>query len=559
MSVKMLMTIAVVMVSIGMGIYFQYDQQQKLTISDRGKKDNYYNNSPNHSFGENRDSTSSNDVSINDKLREATKISGATNVVRTASGIKNTMNDTMEETKTEQKSDYWLLWDATSSVGVGAVDPALILGSDVCTIERIHETEMTATQFKDEYWRQKPVILIRNNDTNAAAQQMTTKKALLDKFGDEKIPLAKLESYAFRDEQSGTLKDYLNAMGYQHGMPDNMSRFAFSSDQFHVGSVYVIPNTAMSEVPNLLDPSFQLAIAGPGTGLAFHWHTDVWAETLHGTRRWFLFPPHTSPPFNPRMTSAQWVQDIYPKVLATASTDNYNETQLLHVKEALQECLLKQNEAIYVPADWFHATLSLGEAVSLTTSYASTFRRDRYHIHHGTSDNANMLDAFTNHDFEKASYYAEKLTQHRPYSFVPYSWLGVVRTMGAREQHTGSLSEFQRAIHLALSATLKCIDLNPYFCPCHVWASRQLKALAATYHAFMTDTDFNTMKSKTTTSDMKQEQLRLLQQAQIHVEMAAKLSSVNDDELLDPRWQPKSMNAARKARGHHVQKIIPVS
>ena len=63
---------------------------------------------------------------------------------------------------------------------------------------------------------------------------------------------------------------------------------------------YTLYPNVMSSIPNVLDPSFQLAIAGSGTGLAFHWHADVFAETLHGERRWFLFPPHVSPEFNPR-------------------------------------------------------------------------------------------------------------------------------------------------------------------------------------------------------------------------------------------------------------------
>ena len=168
------------------------------------------------------------------------------------------------------------------------VEQSLMDGSDQCTIERIQETDMTPQRFAEEFWRKKPVILLRENGINRVAQRQTQKQALLKKFGNNLIPLAKLESYAFRDEQSGTLKDYIDAISRQD-IPSNTSRFAFSTDQFRVGDHYVVPGV-VSDIPNLMDPAFQVAIAGSGTGLAFHWHADVFAETLHGARRWSLFP-----------------------------------------------------------------------------------------------------------------------------------------------------------------------------------------------------------------------------------------------------------------------------
>jgi len=404
---------------------------------------------------------------------------------------------------------------ATTDWNSSDFDPSLAEESERCNFERIFESDMTHERFAEEFWRRKPVIILRDKGINAAAQLMTEKHALLNRFGDKIIPLAKLESYAFRDEQSGSLSDYITAMSSHQGIPTNTSRFAFSSDQYGVGNVYVVPNV-MDSLPNVLDPNFQLAVAGSGAGLAFHWHADVFAETLHGTRRWLLFPPEISPKFNPRTTSAEWVRNIRPEFVNS---------------EAFQECTLSRNEAIYVPADWFHSTLSLGEAVSITTSYASTYRRDRYRIEEGPADNAHMLDAFTRHDFETASRFAEQLKNKRPNSFVPYSWLGVILTLDAKERHTGSLEDFRSALQAGHDATLRCVELNPLFCPCHVWLSRQLMGLSATYKGI----------------DASKEE-SLAAKAEIHRKIAGNLSSVNDDEMLDPRWQPRSMNEARRQR-----------
>ena len=412
---------------------------------------------------------------------------------------------------------------SSSSWNMSVVDPALAEGSEQCTIQRMREAEMTPERFAAEFWRQRPVILVREPGTNSVAQRRTKKEELLHKFGDRMIPLAKLESYAFRDEQVGSLKEYItNMTSPLAGLPTNNSRFAFSSDQYGIGRVYNIPNV-MKDISNLMDPSFQLAIAGSGTGLAFHWHADVFAETLHGERRWFLFPPDVSPEFNPRRTSAEWVRHVRPRTVVQAAV---NASSSL---EGFQECTLKPNEAIYVPADWFHSTLSLGEAVSITTSYASTYRRDRYLIEQGLADNVRMLDAFASHDFKTASHYAEQLIHHRPNNFVPYSWLGVILTLNAKERHVASLEDFQTALQAAHDATLRCIELNPLFCPCHVWLSRQLMGLSVTYKGI----------------DSSKEQM-LVTHAKVHRQIAENLSAVDDDEMLDPRWQPKYMNRAQE-------------
>jgi len=401
------------------------------------------------------------------------------------------------------------------------VDSSLMQGYERCNIEKLRENDMTPSRFYEEFWRNKPVILLREENLNKVAQSMTQKETLLNDFANASIPLAKMESYAYRDEQSGLLKDYIDKMS-QEEIPSRASQFAFSTDRFGIGKVYAVPRI-LSSIPNLLDPSFQIAIAGSGSGLAFHWHGDVFAETLHGSRRWFLFAPHTSPQFNPRSTSADWVRSIRSSLF----TDQ-NETPT-NIPQNLQECTMKQNEVIYVPADWFHSTLSLGEAVSITTSFASTYRQDRYAMDNGTSDNAKMLDAFSKRDYMRAIHYAKKVIQHRTNNFAPYSWLGLLQTMDAMEHHTETTDAFRVALQVAHQSTSQCIKLNPHFCPCHVWATRQLMALSFTF--------------KDENPSIEQS---LVKQAQYHTRMAEKLSSTEDDEMLDPGFQPKVMKEERR-------------
>ena len=398
-------------------------------------------------------------------------------------------------------------------------DADLGVGMDRCNIPRILEQDLSAETFAAKYWRMAPVIIERQLPSSAA-QRLTEKQTLLQKFGTTDVPLAGYEAYAFRGkEKRSTLTDYLSNMSTVTAeSAANTTRFAFGIDQFGVGDVYDVPRVVRdlkegnhNDNKLNLEWHFQVAVAESGAGLAFHWHADVFAETLHGVRRWFLYPPVRSPVFNPRATSARWLRDQH-----ESSPEQ---------RQALQECTIRPNEAIYVPADYFHSTLSLGQAVSITTSFAAVYRRDRYKLDNGPSDHAYMLDALEKKNFALAIHHCQQLVQFRPHNFSPVAWLGVLHTLHAKT-HVEDEQAVVASLEAARKATRQCIELNPLYAPCHVWQSRQLTALAMIY----SQQDVNNGIS-----------VLLRQEADVSRRAAAALSSVDDDEILDPRWQPKGM------------------
>jgi hypothetical protein len=407
-------------------------------------------------------------------------------------------------------------------------DADLGVGMDRCNIPRIHEQDLSGERFAQQYWRKTPLIIERQLPSRPA-QRLTEKQTLLKQFGTTDVPLAGYEAYAFRGlPQSSTLTDYLSGMkSVTADSAANTTRFAFGIDQFGVGDVYDVPRVVQdlkqgkSNDKNRLNLEwhFQVAVAESGAGLAFHWHADVFAETLHGVRRWFLYPPEVSPVFNPRATSARWLRDQ----LSKSSPEQ---------RQALQECTVRPNEAIYVPADWFHSTLSLGQAVSITTSFAAMYRTDRYKQHNGPSDHAYMLDALEQKDFATAIHHCRRLVHFRPHNFSPVAWLGVLYTLYAKT-HAGNEQAVIASLEAARSATRTCIELNPFYAPCHVWQSRQLTALAMIYSK-QDDSDNGDGNGNSRSVLLRQE-------AQVSRRAAAALSSVDDDEILDPRWQPKGM------------------
>jgi hypothetical protein len=402
-------------------------------------------------------------------------------------------------------------------------DPLLERGIDRCNIERIKEVELSPEKFSKDYWRTKPIIIIRDKSSNLMAQLHTKKQILLDNFTHKEVRLATYESYAFKEiEGKQDLGSYLAGLTQVTNKTSGDTAFAFGADPYGLDQTYVVPQVVQALKEDLhLEWHYQTALAASGAGLAFHWHGDVFAETLQGRRRWFLYPPEISPVFNPRATSAQWFQSDY---LNHDHGNNHTDDN------GLLECTIQQNEALYVPADWFHSTLSLGEAVSLTTSFANTLRKDLRYRSHDESlklDDAIkhhmlMLDSFEASDFANALKHGTELVKKRPYNFVPHGWMGVIQTLYAQEKGVSSVHVMQR-LESAMQSSRRCVELNSLYAPCRVWLFRQLKALSLIYNQEKPDL----------ASKYRMEALK-------HRKAAASLSNDKDDVILDPRWRPKT-------------------
>jgi len=102
-----------------------------------------------------------------------------------------------------------------------------------------------------------------------------------------------------------------------------------------------------------LDASLSWGIAGSGTGVPFHRHGAVFNEVIYGYKRWFLYPPDVEPHFDGKQTTLHWLKSFY-------SSPTFSP-------EFLQECVLGPNEVLYVPDDWWHATLNVGQTVNIAT------------------------------------------------------------------------------------------------------------------------------------------------------------------------------------------------
>lgn len=112
--------------------------------------------------------------------------------------------------------------------------------------------------------------------------------------------------------------------------------------------------------------SFGLGSAYSGTPM--HWHSSVFAHLLHGSKRWFLFPPDNGSSIRreqaegtvkellvtPELSAIQWVSSIYKR-----SFDRLTDAGMI-------ECVAVPGDILYIPDEWLHATLNMEPSVFMS-------------------------------------------------------------------------------------------------------------------------------------------------------------------------------------------------
>lgn len=332
------------------------------------------------------------------------------------------------------------------------------VGEHRCNIDRIQESELTSNLFFAKYWKQQPLVIVRNADKNKRLRFETTKSRLLASVGDERVDITSLESHAFEQPKSITIADHVATFPHYNYSADTLGkdlRMNFRTDlgfgryyepiadlfatttfgrnvsNADADGVY-LPSDAAGSKPKTFArthpiqiANYQFALGGSGVGLPFHVHTDAFAETLHGRRRWFLYSMAGRPVFHPRRTTAHWIREVYTK-------DRDQD-------DGLYECTIPQGEAIYVPAAFWHSTLSLGDGVSI-----SAFLKQEYqHV-------------VVPQPLSAAVKYIEERLLEQPLSVIWWS-------------HYGEMSMRLEKPKRAFNALTRCLELNPLYSACRLW------------------------------------------------------------------------------------------
>jgi len=94
-----------------------------------------------------------------------------------------------------------------------------------------------------------------------------------------------------------------------------------------------------------------MLLGGAGSGIGWHKHGASVQTTVHGRKRWFLYPPGTHPPgegSDGGSSITDWLSIVYPT---------------LRAENAPLEFIQHAGDTVHIPEGWYHAVINLADTV----------------------------------------------------------------------------------------------------------------------------------------------------------------------------------------------------
>eukprot|EP00916_Digyalum_oweni_P024110 GHVL01039891.1.p1 GENE.GHVL01039891.1~~GHVL01039891.1.p1 ORF type:complete len:265 (+),score=51.82 GHVL01039891.1:85-879(+) len=237
------------------------------------------------------------------------------------------------------------LFDSSNEWKDDVIYPFLILDENRCDIDRISIENIQNSI-------EKPIIIKNINNNNF--YELCKKSNLLYKYGDEIVTLSSANTFSHTKTYS-TLAQHVEDHIDTHltfeefiNLRANEIPYIFGSNWFEdLFKKYKKP-------PSLGGPegSLSFGIGRSGSGVPFHIHGPVWAEVIHGRKRWFF--SEKKPIFDPNETP-----------FSMFYRDTKNGTDISNLK--YMTCIVNPGEILWIPDMWWHGTLNIGQSVFMST------------------------------------------------------------------------------------------------------------------------------------------------------------------------------------------------
>ena len=266
---------------------------------------------------------------------------------------------------------------------------------DVCEVPRL--ASLTQSKFQAQYEFRRPFVLTRWVEASGMDTSGFTRDALLSRHGGVPVLLGASSTIAANDGSghvNATLRDYVdrwmpnrlgNGGGASTGNGSN-PMYLFDKDDFlgtHAPELLRavrLPDFLRATLPTAKARRSQRAAPAPGSarategvrtffamggadaGVHFHFHEDAWNLQLFGRKQWLLAPFEHTPSLSEidglelALPIAEWVRDVLPA--------------LPRATRPLR-CVVRPGELLYVPEQWYHATLNLGHSVGVAAQQES--------------------------------------------------------------------------------------------------------------------------------------------------------------------------------------------
>lgn len=284
-----------------------------------------------------------------------------------------------------------------------------VVGTDVCNIPKVPLSVLNGARELPEI----PVIYTFDGNWQEQLRQRSARDFLLQNHGDTQVTLSSSNTYS-HGKYEMSLAEYITTSVDVSSQHANESFYLFGNNYDGVFSeltdLYRNPPCHYCDVAG----AKTIGIGGYASGVSFHFHGPGFSEVIHGAKQWFLLPASftrtVAATFDPNMTVARWVDDVYPTLTsaknaqridiagdfnrntdpqgslvanlgATARLDS-DDTPILgstpmesesltqdgrssevlqQLADSLYECVIRPGEVLYFPPMWMHATLNLDE------------------------------------------------------------------------------------------------------------------------------------------------------------------------------------------------------
>ncbi|XP_066283407.1 uncharacterized protein [Branchiostoma lanceolatum] len=219
-----------------------------------------------------------------------------------------------------------------------------------CDFDVRYADQMTSEEFESTYRNRKPMLLrFRGGARDWTDPDVWTRDGLVSRHGNRQVRTA----YPWDIEENGEL-------GYGSERLDAyLTRYL--DDKHGFDSRYVTDKVLMAELlphirlppylnqSRLENPNYRVFLGRSRTGMAWHVHNQAWNGVVFGAKRWFVSALDRPPPGMGDFGQLDWMKYIHPYVRAPWRP---------------LECLQQAGDVVYVPGDFYHGVLNIGDTVA---------------------------------------------------------------------------------------------------------------------------------------------------------------------------------------------------
>jgi hypothetical protein len=236
--------------------------------------------------------------------------------------------------------------------------------------EAVREVELSAlseTEFEARHLRGSVPLHIYGAAANwSAAERWSTKARFSQLYGDQQ----RQARWAGGGNQFGilarstTVRDYLKEMGTEEAAGREGLLFDEGLGQAHDWSIP--PVFAQAGLNDTV-----VSVGAAGQGLPFHNHASAWQTVVVGRKAFLLLPPLSANTSESWLRPEPWFEEILstlflPSTMQFLRQHAHDAWRMVpQAARALRVVVLGPGDTLFIPCNWYHATINLDDVVAV--------------------------------------------------------------------------------------------------------------------------------------------------------------------------------------------------